>query len=146
MSKVEEEPRATRGVTPRAVLMMVAIVPLAVVVLWQSGVRIPPPNGYLASARTQINMLKDAASHYVLEVGSAPTTQQGLAALMVAPAELADPTKWKGPYLEKVQLPVDPWNSSYQYKALSGSNFRIWSAGPDRISGTKDDISTDQFP
>ena len=91
-------------------------------------------------------MLEDAANHYALCVGYVPTTQQGLNALLAPPNELADKTKWTGPYLDKVQFPVDPWNTPYQYKALNDKGFRVWSAGPDRISGTKDDISTIQFP
>ncbi len=97
---------------------------------------------YTHSCKSYVNMLEDAVNHYVLSVGSAPTTQQGLDALLVPPADLPDPTKWTGPYLDIVQLSVDPWNNPYQYKALNNKAFRIWSNDPDGISGTKDDIST----
>jgi len=88
-------------------------------------------------------MLEGAVNMYELEIGSCPTTQQGLDALLVAPTELSDKSKWKGPYLDHLQLPVDPWNNPYQYKAVSATAFRIWSYGPDCAPGTKDDISTE---
>jgi general secretion pathway protein G len=97
---------------------------------------------YINSAKSQVSMLEDAVNHYVLAVGSAPTQQQGLEALLAAPAELKDPTKWQGPYLDKQQLPVDPWNNPYQYESLGTDQFRIWSNGPDGTSGSDDDIST----
>jgi len=61
---------------------------------------------------------------------------------IAAVAELKDPTKWQGPYLDKTQLPVDPWNNPYQYEPLGTDQFRIWSSGPDGATGTEDDIST----
>lgn len=97
---------------------------------------------YVNSAKSQVAMLEDATNMYVLAIGSCPTTKQGLDALLVPPADLADPKKWQGPYLDKVQLPVDPWNNAYRYESKGKGVFRVWSCGPDGISGTKDDIST----
>ncbi|MDA1045187.1 MAG: type II secretion system major pseudopilin GspG [Verrucomicrobia bacterium] len=48
---------------------------------------------------------------------------------------------WKGPYLDKVEMPKDPWRNEYQYKVPGVHNtygFDIWSLGPDGIEGTDD--------
>jgi Bacterial type II secretion system protein G. len=63
-----------------------------------------------------------------------------LDALLVPPDELTNKTKWQGPYIDHQELPVDPWNNAFQYKALSDTEFHIWSNGPDGIDGSKDDI------
>lgn len=92
-------------------------------------------------AKSHMAMLADAVNQYAINVGKCPTTEQGLQALFVVPFDLTRPEKWKGPYLDKVQLPADPWNSVYHYEAVSDREFRIWSNGPDGASGTDDDIS-----
>jgi general secretion pathway protein G len=74
-------------------------------------------------------------------VGSLPPT---LDALLVAPGDLPNPTKWQGPYLDKQTLPVDPWDQQFQYEIVDQANdkFKIFSAGPDRQAGSPDDIAT----
>ena len=52
---------------------------------------------------------------------------------------------WAGPYLEKGQLPTDPWGQPIQYQYpgshQNGNDFPdIWSNGKDKSSGTQDDI------
>ena len=64
------------------------------------------------TARAQIDALEKALDQYRLDTGHYPTTDQGLAALMVQPA---NETKWDGPYLKK-QVPPDPWGNPYVYK------------------------------
>jgi general secretion pathway protein G len=64
-------------------------------------------------ARAQIDSLEKALDQYRLDVGSYPTTEQGLAALNTRPQNLA---KWAGPYLKKA-VPPDPWGASYLYKS-----------------------------
>ena len=99
-------------------------------------------HAYQDTATSQCRMLEQGVELYVLNIGSAPTQEQGLEALLVAPADLKDPTRWKGPYLNRQQLPSDPWNHPYQYEPLDGAAFRIWSNGRDGRTGTEDDIST----
>jgi general secretion pathway protein G len=65
------------------------------------------------TARAQIDALEKALDTYRLEMGHYPSTEQGLAALFVAPA---NETKWQGPYLKK-GVPLDPWGNAYQYKS-----------------------------
>ena len=41
-------------------------------------------------------------------------------------------------YLDKV--PMDPWGNPYDYKVLSGKNYKIVSYGQDAQEGTEDDV------
>lgn len=64
-------------------------------------------------ARAQIDALGKALDQYRLDVGSYPTTDQGLQALVTQPDGV---DRWQGPYLQK-QVPYDPWGRPYLYKA-----------------------------
>lgn len=90
-------------------------------------------------AKTQIGLFESSLQMYRLHSGEYPTTEQGLAALCNAPRDLADPTKWRGPYVAK-EIPLDPWGNEYQYELLDPDTVRIWSMGPDGVSDTEDDI------
>lgn len=65
------------------------------------------------AARAQIDALDKSLSHYRLDTGHYPTTEQGLQALIDRPG---DEPKWQGPYLQK-GVPVDPWGRAYQYRS-----------------------------
>ena len=84
----------------------------------------------VAAADTQIKMLRSALQTYRLDVGSYPTTAQGLAALMSPPDEVA--AYWRGPYLDDA-LPDDPWRHPYQYEAPVNNlqGFVLYSFGAD---------------
>jgi general secretion pathway protein G len=78
---------------------------------------------------------------YRIHMGDFPSTTEGLAALVTAPANKAD--RWRGPYLQDSKLPVDPWGEPYQYRYPGVKNkngFDLWSKGPDKTDGTDDDI------
>ena len=98
-------------------------------------------NAMKSAARTQITLLEGAAKLYTLDVGSPPSS---LDYLITEPTDIPNPAKWQGPYLEKEQLPVDPWNQPYQYEIIdpATAKFRIWSNGPDQQPGSNDDLST----
>jgi len=95
-------------------------------------------------AKLMVNQsLKTPLVTYRLQMGSYPTTEEGLQALMVAPANKVD--RWRGPYLaEGTKLPLlDPWKQPYQYRYPGVHNkdgYDIWSKGPDGVDGTDDDI------
>ena len=92
-------------------------------------------------AKVQINAISQLLEEYHIDVGSYPSTQQGLAALRTSPGDLADTTKWAGPYAKK-DIEPDPWSHPYQYES-QGDTFRLWSWGADGQDGTEDDISND---
>ena len=128
------------GFTLMEVLLVMAILVVLGSLVGVGYVKIQA-NSKISAARTQVNMLESVVKLYMLDVGTCPTTQQGLDALIHQPSDVA-PEKWRGPYFEKTQLPLDPWNNPYQYEELSAEQFRIWSYGPDSQPGSPDDIQT----
>jgi len=63
------------------------------------------------AARAQIDAFDKALDQYRLDMGRYPTTEEGLAGLMTAPA---GEQGWGGPYLKK-SVPLDPWGHAYVY-------------------------------
>ena len=86
------------------------------------------------TADTQVKMLRGALLTYRLDVGRFPSTSEGLAALMAAPAEASD--YWNGPYLDD-QLPLDPWRTPYRYEfpADNLQGYALYSLGADAERG-----------
>lgn len=83
------------------------------------------------AAQTQISLFETALDAYRLDVGSYPTTEQGLEALNEDPGT----TGWDGPYLSK-DIPSDPWNNPYEYRRLQDQGeFEIISLGADGEPG-----------
>ena len=86
--------------------------------------------------------LKTALVPYRLDVGNFPSTEEGLAALVKAPA--SKEAKWKGPYLEATEVPKDPWDKPYKYRFPGSKNvngargYDVWSLGPDGIESADD--------
>ena len=73
--------------------------------------------------------------------GFAPTTEQGLQALVIQPQTDPKPTRWYQLYKE---VPKDPWNMDYVYLNPGRKNpgsYDLYSAGPDRKPDTADDIT-----
>lgn len=85
--------------------------------------------------------LTTSLTSYRIHMGNFPTTSEGLQALATAPASKAD--KWHGPYVKDGKMPLDPWDEPYQYEFPGKRNkdgYDLWSKGPDKQSGTPDDI------
>lgn len=66
------------------------------------------------AARAQIHALEQALDQYRLDLGRYPTNEEGLAALMTAPAG-ESASAWTGPYLKKA-VPADPWGRAFVYQ------------------------------
>lgn len=65
------------------------------------------------AAKAQIDAIEKALDQYRLDVGTYPTTEAGLIALIQGPP---NEPKWAGPYLRK-NVPLDPWGRPYHYRA-----------------------------
>lgn len=86
--------------------------------------------------KAQIEAFDKALDTYRLDVGRYPTTEEGLAALLVKPATA---TNWNGPYLKK-EVPLDPWGHAYLYRAPgSKGDFDLISYGKDGQPGGTDE-------
>lgn len=88
------------------------------------------------AARLSMQQLDTNLQMYKVHNYNFPTTDQGLDALLTAPAGA---TRWRGPYVEAKKL-NDPWGTKFEYES-DGRNFKITSAGADQQPGTPDDIS-----
>src|SRR6266566_1716758 len=103
--------RRERGVTLIEMLVVVTIIGLFVALvgpkLWSN-----VDKTRIVAARTQIDNFQAALGSYKLDTGTFPTTEQGLQALRIKPA---DAPQWNGPYLPK-DVPKDPWGMDYIYK------------------------------
>lgn len=91
-------------------------------------------------AKGDIQSLSTAIDMYKLDSGIYPDTEQGLQALIEAPASGTLPKKWKkGGYLQKRKLPKDPWGNDYVYICPGAhGDYDISSYGADGISGGED--------
>ena len=89
-------------------------------------------------AKAQIGAFEKSLDTYRLDVGRYPNTEEGMAALLVAPPTSG--SKWNGPYLKKA-LPLDPWGHPFQYRSPgTKGDFEILSLGRDgQPGGTGED-------
>ena len=95
-----------------------------------------------AAAKSDIRALEGALAQYEMDMGAFPEQSTGLKGLMEKPSD-DEEDSWNGPYLRKSALPKDPWKQDYQYRFPGERNtkdFDLWSNGPDKQSGTEDDI------
>jgi general secretion pathway protein G len=89
-------------------------------------------------AAAQIERLGAALDTYRLDMGRYPTTQEGLGALVQPPANAG---RWDGPYLNKNQIPLDPWDNPYQYRSPGGGGrpYDLFTFGADGAPGGEGD-------
>ena len=117
------------GFTLLEILVVIVILGLLI------GLVAPAVLRQLGGARTSIAhqsiaRLGSVLDMYKLDVGSYPSSDQGLEALVQAPAGVSN---WNGPYVQSGQVPVDPWNHPYVYRDPSdreGHDYDLCSTGP----------------
>jgi general secretion pathway protein G len=81
-------------------------------------------------AHQSIERLAGVLDIYKLDVGTYPTTEQGLLALIARPSGV---TVWSGPYLKGEKVPEDPWGRPFVYHNPSqraGHEYDLYSLGP----------------
>lgn len=142
-TEMKQKPRRRKdGFTLMEVLLVLAILVIlgSMVTYYFVGAQ---KKGYAKAALTQIGMFERMLTDYRLDVGSYPTTDQGLQALRVPPGDLANSNKWAGPYAAK-EIPADPWGNPYQYERPTADTYRIWSWGADGQNGSEDDVVNTQ--
>jgi len=91
----------------------------------------------VAAAKQDIASLMQALKLYRLDNGRYPTTEQGLQALIARPTIEPIPNNWKqGGYIERSQVPTDPWGEPYKYlnPGLRGE-IDVFSLGRDKTNG-----------
>ena len=112
---------------------------------------VPAERAKIDKTRMRIITVERGLEHYNLHIGRYPTEDEGgLQALRTKPAfdNEADSDKWAGPYLARE--PTDAWGRPLEYELMDpdaagkepARAFRVWSLGPDGVSGTDDDITS----
>ena len=85
------------------------------------------------AARAQVQNVASILDLYRLEVGSYPSEQDGLDALLEPPG---DAPRWNGPYVKKRDALIDPWGEMYEYR-FPGEHgaYDLYTLGADRSEG-----------
>lgn len=112
----------------------------------------PAPSNFTGSARaqaevTQHGMICVALDLYREDHGNFPDE---LSQLLTAPAKSAS-NQSSGPYVRDDNALIDPWQRPYRYRgpgkaAHNKKTYDLWSAGPDGMDDTLDDLTNWQQP
>lgn len=125
-------PRADAGFTLLELLVVLGILALL------ASFAAPQVQRYLGQGRTeaaraQLAALGTALELYALDNAGYPPQQIGLSALVQPPAGA---TRWRGPYIKKVEALVDPWGRPYSYRfPTPGGSFQVFTLGRDNAAG-----------
>ncbi|MHC4949626.1 MAG: type II secretion system major pseudopilin GspG [Planctomycetota bacterium] len=90
-------------------------------------------------ARASMGILERGIEDFRYDCGRLPTQDEGLNALLEAPADLEE--KWSGPYCKRSQL-EDPWGNPFEYVAegmINLGNYDLICFGADGVEGGEGD-------
>ncbi len=103
-----------------------------------------PGAARIAATTSQLATFAEQIAAFKKDTGRLP---EGKNALLLLTRESEDLQGWKGPYAR--EIPLDPWGHAYLYICPGRSNrdsYDLFSAGPDGIAGTADDITNWSTP
>lgn len=121
------------GFTLLEILVVIAILGLLIGLVAPAALR-QLGNAKVSVARQSIERLASVLDMYKLDVGSYPSSSDGLHALVEKPA---DAENWNGPYVKSGD-PLDPWRHTYLYREPSeraDHDFDLCSRGPHDQAG-----------
>jgi general secretion pathway protein G len=87
------------------------------------------------TAKIEMKNLSVGLDLFLLDVGRYPTEQEGLRALVEQPPGLAI---WRGPYIKRTGVPVDPWGQPYIYRSPGRvGDYDLGTAGEEAAPGAR---------
>lgn len=110
----------TRSLSLVELIIISVIVAIVVTILGQKFLGFDDDSKSVV-VKQDIRSIEGALNLYFKDVGTYPTTQQGLKSLIENP----EINQWKGPYLSQ-DLIIDPWGIQYQYES-QGKEYIIFS-------------------
>jgi len=131
----------TRGFTFMEIMFVVVIIGI-LVSLATPNLFIWVNHAKVETTKANMKTIQLALSGYELNVGTCPTTDQGLVSLAECPGDV-DQADWGDePYLQDGEVPKDGWKNDFLYKSPGdhAPRYDLWSKGRDRKDGTQDDI------
>ncbi|MFT8719648.1 type II secretion system major pseudopilin GspG [Acetobacter sp.] len=117
------------GFTLLEILVVLAILGLLVGLVAPAALR-QLGGARISVAQQSIARIGTVLDMYKLDVGSYPSTEDGLEALVHHPSGAEN---WNGPYLKGNEAPLDPWKHPYVYRSPSdreGKEYDLCSHGP----------------
>ncbi|MBV9735690.1 MAG: type II secretion system major pseudopilin GspG [Acidisphaera sp.] len=142
MRQAASQPRrATRdaGFTLLEILVVIVILGLLIGLVAPAALR-QLGGARISIAHQSIERIGSVLDMYRLDVGSYPTSEEGLQALVERPTDAAS---WNGPYVRGDRVPLDPWNHAYVYRnpsERSGHDYDLCSLGPSGRASQQDMI------
>jgi general secretion pathway protein G len=140
-SAVNPRRNSEAGFTLLEILVVIAILGLLIGLVAPAALR-QLGGARLNVAKQNVALIGGNLDLYKLDVGSYPSTSDGLLALVEKPSDAND---WNGPYDKSGKVPVDPWNHPYGYRNPStraGHDYDLCSGGPNG-TGASDPTPTD---
>jgi len=129
---LQHMPARLRGMTLIEILVVLVLIGVVMGIVGGNFIG-QGENAKRKAAKIEIEQIGQTLDLYKLEIGRYPTSQEGLQALLSAPAGV---NNWNGPYWKKDTLPKDPWGNEYKY-ASPGQHgaYDIVSLGADGKEG-----------
>ncbi len=137
-----ESPRARRAAfTLFEMLIVIALIALLAGVAITNVDKIFGQNQETLARIFVNDSMKAPLTSYRIDMGSYPSTAEGLQALLTSPEGGGD--RWNGPYLDTSgnRVPLDPWQRPYQYRFPGTRNtgkYDLFSFGPDGVESADD--------
>jgi general secretion pathway protein G len=129
---MQTQRRAVRGMTLIEILVVLVIIAVVAGIVGGNFLG-KGEEAKRKAAKIEIDQIGQTLDLYKLETGRYPTTQEGMQALITAPAGVSN---WNGPYWKKSTLPKDPWGTEYKYAAPGQHGaYDITSLGADAREG-----------